>query len=279
MADEETVPLMELFRGKMPQDLRREDAQVQQNYAKLYYRIITSPSLREASRVLGESMKRNLFVNLHDIPSYYKFDNPSSKKYLSQLQKLGMLTTDSDVFDYDASAGNEYARYVMQRDDIGLTPELYSNMNVTTSQTQFGYVDGLIPSRWAQSIDRVKSMLPPLTTIIRLQANGTITKITRREGDSQSDFVVPLQVTNVHLQKGAPSIFSALTGTTSRWTLASHHGQTVERVSQSIPQRLANELRNYDLIILVDNDFNAQRRDKHRAFKTLRGVLKRISGE
>lgn len=80
---------------------RKKKGQLRTKFKQLYTTMITSGSVDSLLRVIGESMRQNFFVSLHGTETYFQFDNPSSRKYISRLHELGMLTDDSDVFDYD----------------------------------------------------------------------------------------------------------------------------------------------------------------------------------
>jgi hypothetical protein len=245
--------------------------QLREKFKNLYTTMIRSGSVEQLLRVIAGSMKQNFFVSLSGTDTYFEFNNPSSRKYVSRLHELGMLTVDSDIFDHHKPShpialpsGGNYADYVLRMANYE-NPSGISTGRMYISGVQYSYVDGFVSPLQARKLSRNTHLIPDLT-IVSISTVDEHSYFTNK-GVSRNDRAI-FNTTSISFQKGAPPF------------LTYRHGESsVERIKRVIPAHfsailpvlprgLGEELKEYVYVRILDNDFSAQKRDKHRAFKT-----------
>ena len=287
MSDSEVNRLVESL--KYPSDMiddsgdtqkeRMKKHQLRTKFKQLYTTMVRSRTMDALLRTIGESMKQNFFVSLHGTQSYFQFDNPSSRKYIGRVHELGMISVDSDVFDHSKPVApivvgeQNYADYMLSKKRIyyGDTSKMY------VSQTQYGYLQGVIPLSYSLNIQNILHLLPNLTHL-SLSDDQNITYFTNKGRISFSDMVLVNQSTGIHFQKHAPPFVTEQTGGTTSDDILRTNPFVMDTMTSSLGQSLGQELRDYQFLYIVDNDFSAQKRDKHRVFKTAIKILKALRG-
>ena len=263
------------------QKKRMKKQQLRTKFKQLYTTMVMSRSMDDLLRTIGESMKHNFFVSLHGTQSYFQFDNPSSRKYVGRVHELGMLTVDSDVFDH-SKAGAPRNRQKLVEYILSKTRYSYygDTSNMFVSQTQYGYLQGVIPHSYALNIRRILHLLPDLTHLCLSdgQEVSFFTNKGRISSDVVLDVVLVNQTTGIHFQKNDPPFVTELTGRNTAEVTMRTNSMIMNTMTSSLGPSLGQELRDYLFLYILDNDFSAQKRDKHRVFKTAIKILEAIRG-
>lgn len=254
---------------------RAEKQQLARKFATMYLKLIRSKTIEKLSRHLGKMMRGNMFASIFTPDSYFQFDNPSSKKYISGLQLLGMITYDSDIFTYDAPS---QLPWYMQNYEAYLHSNVYDWESLYVDETQYGYCSGILHRSRLLNLRRVLAegqfKLPPLTTI--MVHDGDYTAFVGAE-EVDFDFKLVSKTSNVYFQPFTPPVDTMTIGMLSKEKLTAKGYPHWEDLGEAMPRHLKEDMQNnYVMLQIVDNDFASQSRDAYRVFKTLINLLKMI---
>lgn len=249
-------------------------------FKSLYIKIISSASMREVADILSKSMKDNLFVNIFEsTDGYYSFDNPSSKSYISQIHALGALTVNSDVFTYTApSLSPVFTNFLYSESRAPTRLQHVTPEKTYSSETQYGFVTAFVHTNVSSRLHEIAHTLPELTSVTRITMDEEVMCYTRHTGNDpnprQTGDVLN-KTTSLHHQKSAPP-FHTIKFSTDGNDMADYHATMYRTSSENLPRHLLRTLQSYDIIEICDNDFSAQKRNKHRVFKTFIRILKTL---
>ena len=288
--DDEIVALYRSLR--VPMELERDATDsvkaaeakkvTRKRFRSLYADIISSHTLRDAAQHLSKSMKNNMFVSIFDgIDGYYSFDNPSSRQYVSEIHALGALTFNSDIFyDEKPSLNPQFAESMYAGGRGGVSQLQHPGVpHIYSSETQYGYVLAFVHTDIASRIHRIAHKLPELTSVVRITKDRAVTCHTRHTAPDPNPPVVGEVVNktvSLYQQKSAPPFYTKMFGTHGD-TMSDFHDTISGVARENLPPHLYQQLQSYDIIEVADNDYGAQKRNKHRAFKTFISILKALN--
>lgn len=253
---------------------RAEKKRLSQKFATMYLKLIQSETIEKLARRLGKMMRGNMFVSILTPDAYFQFDNPSSKKYMNRIQSLGMLTFDSDVFTYGEPS---QIPWYMQAYESYLKTKVHDWEYLYVDETQYGYCSGMLHRGRLHNLRRLlgegKFKLPPLTTI--MIHDGDYTAFVGAE-EIDFDFKLVSKTSNVYFQPFTPPVDTIVNGILSKEKLIARGYPNWDDHGTFMPRHLKEDMQNYMMLQIVDNDFVSQTRDAHRVFKTLINLLKII---
>lgn len=279
--DHERMALIEQV--ELPFDLRHEDGDdmeamirkevLQNKWLDLYWISLGARDLNHYSQIVSEGMKNNFFAVAGG--GYYNFDNPESKKYVARINWLGMLTHDSDVFTHSPP---EKAPKYLKTQNFG---HIYNVTDMYASETQYGYVEGVMNKERVRSMRQLfrtgKFQLPKMTTIAWFTKDRSSIFFNDGEGTQERPFEDELvaRVNRVHMKPSHPSIIAYIAGSWAPRVITSGYPWNSPMI-YDLPPRLVRELDTYASVFIIDNDYDAQRKNSTRVFKTLIKLLKLI---
>lgn len=252
----------------------------QREFERKYREVVSQTTMAGLLDITSRHMKEGFFASLFFPAGYCTLDNPQSKKLISKLHTLGMLTDDSDVFQFDvttvAKSHPDYFTWFLKQ--AGIENMVIRSTDIQYS-TQYGYVSGfihktklaLLPSK------KVRSVLPSKTTLVFGDENnhGVFVSNGDVEVDESGRKYVVVRTDALAHDKKAPAYFAKPVGTLYPVDMRTKHHPEYASLAPYYEQSLMDEfLQDYRPVSLVDHDF--QQRKPMRAFETMVKVLKSV---